>query len=365
MIGYVEYATRHLLLNPKVIASNQVEDYFRVNSLFFDPNIYGRFLAIVLVLIVAWSLWRARTRDVALAGLVCALLFGGLVLTLSQSSFAALLAGLAVLGGLRWNPRRAALAALAGARARRGSVPGRHRPIQLVVGERRDQRALRADQGRRRAGRRRPDRRPGLGLVPARVPARRARLRRARHVGVAHDPDHGPRRAGHRRPRRLPRAAVVRAAAVAARRARRRGARRGRGRLRRARGPHAALRRVPRGSADLGAARRRDGARRDAAACARRAGAAFAAGAGGGLSSRRRELLVIALLAAGAVRRLGARPHLSELRRLLPPGLGARAPGRRQAVAGGLQGADPAPALSLLAALTGALAGSTPIACSC
>ena len=65
-IGYVEYATRHLLLNPKVIASNQLEDYFRVNSLFFDPNIYGRFLAVVLVLLVAWMLWRSRTRDVAL-----------------------------------------------------------------------------------------------------------------------------------------------------------------------------------------------------------------------------------------------------------------------------------------------------------
>ena len=44
-IGFVEYATRHLFLNPKVIASNQFETYFRVNSLFFDPNIYGRFLA--------------------------------------------------------------------------------------------------------------------------------------------------------------------------------------------------------------------------------------------------------------------------------------------------------------------------------
>ena len=51
-IGFVEYATRHLFLNPKVIASNQFEDYFRVNSLFFDPNIYGRFLAIVMV---GWS----------------------------------------------------------------------------------------------------------------------------------------------------------------------------------------------------------------------------------------------------------------------------------------------------------------------
>ncbi len=104
-IGYVEFATRHLLLNPKVIASNQLEDYFRVNSLFFDPNIYGRFLAVVLVLLVAWMLWRLRTRDVALGALVAAFLFGGLVLTLSQSSFAALLVGLAVLGALRWSVR--------------------------------------------------------------------------------------------------------------------------------------------------------------------------------------------------------------------------------------------------------------------
>ncbi len=48
-IGFVEYATRHLLLNPKVITSNQFESYFRVNSLFFDPNIYGRFLALVML----------------------------------------------------------------------------------------------------------------------------------------------------------------------------------------------------------------------------------------------------------------------------------------------------------------------------
>lgn len=112
-IGYVEYATRHLLLNPKVIASNQLEDYFRVNSLFFDPNIYGRFLAIAIVLLAGWMLWRSRTREVALAGLVIAFLFGGLVLTLSQSSFAALLAGLVVLGALRWSVRWAAAVAAA------------------------------------------------------------------------------------------------------------------------------------------------------------------------------------------------------------------------------------------------------------
>jgi O-antigen ligase len=110
-IGFVEYATRHLFLNPKVIASNQLQDYFRVNSLFFDPNIYGRFLAIVMVLVVAWLLWARRARDIAVCVVVLAVLWGGLLLTLSQSSFASLLVGLAVLGGLRWSVRRAVVLA--------------------------------------------------------------------------------------------------------------------------------------------------------------------------------------------------------------------------------------------------------------
>ena len=42
---------------------------------------------------------------VALGAFVTAFLFGGLVLTLSQSSFAALLVGLAVLAALRWSVR--------------------------------------------------------------------------------------------------------------------------------------------------------------------------------------------------------------------------------------------------------------------
>ena len=62
-IGFVEYAKRELLLNPKVISSNQFESYFRVNSLFFDPNIYGRFLATVMLGARPPSLlWCRRTR---------------------------------------------------------------------------------------------------------------------------------------------------------------------------------------------------------------------------------------------------------------------------------------------------------------
>jgi O-antigen ligase len=104
-IGFVEYATRHLFLNPKVIASNQFEDYFRVNSLFFDPNIYGRFLAIVMLGVATVLIWSRSPRNVYGSGVVLAVLLAGLVLTLSQSSFAALLLGLLVLAGARWSPR--------------------------------------------------------------------------------------------------------------------------------------------------------------------------------------------------------------------------------------------------------------------
>ncbi len=106
-IGFVEYAKRELLLNPKVISSNQFESYFRVNSLFFDPNIYGRFLVTVMLGLAAVLLWTRRAALAAGCVVGLLLLWAGLVLTLSQSSFTALLAGLTVLGALRWGARRA------------------------------------------------------------------------------------------------------------------------------------------------------------------------------------------------------------------------------------------------------------------
>ncbi|MEX2196081.1 MAG: O-antigen ligase family protein [Thermoleophilaceae bacterium] len=104
-IGFWEYAARELLWNPKVVASNQFESYFRVNSLFFDPNIYGRFLAIVMIGLAAVLLWGERRRDLLVAAAALAVLWGGLVLTFSQSSFGALLVGLGVLAALRWGAR--------------------------------------------------------------------------------------------------------------------------------------------------------------------------------------------------------------------------------------------------------------------
>ena len=105
-VGFVEYDRKSLFLNPKVVAANQYDNYFRVNSLFFDPNIYGRFLALVMIARddrraveprAAATCWSARA--------VLAWLLAGLVTSFSQSSIAALLLGLAVLAAWRWDVR--------------------------------------------------------------------------------------------------------------------------------------------------------------------------------------------------------------------------------------------------------------------
>jgi O-antigen ligase len=112
-IGFIEYARKELFLNPKVVAANQFDNYFRVNSLFFDPNIYGRFLALVMIAVTTVVLWRERLRDVLIGAAVLAWLLAGLVTSFSQSSIAALLLGLAVLAAYRWDVRRTIYAALA------------------------------------------------------------------------------------------------------------------------------------------------------------------------------------------------------------------------------------------------------------
>jgi O-antigen ligase len=114
-VGFVEYATRHLLWNQKVIESNEFQSYFRVNSLFFDPNIYGRFIAVAMIVLAGVLLWARTRRDVVLTACALAVLWAGIVLSFSQSSFGALLAGLAVLAAFRWDWRPVAAAGAAAA----------------------------------------------------------------------------------------------------------------------------------------------------------------------------------------------------------------------------------------------------------
>lgn len=113
-VAFWEYAVRDLLLSKgDLLASNQLHLYFRVNSLFYDPNIFGRDLALVMVALGAYIAWARSGRLAIAAAAAAGVLLGALALSYSITGFVALVAGLLVVLALRWGLRWAIGAGLA------------------------------------------------------------------------------------------------------------------------------------------------------------------------------------------------------------------------------------------------------------
>jgi len=91
IVGFYQYETRDIFQNPKVITANSYAKFFRVNSVFWDPSIYGRFLVIAMLPSVVLLARRRLRRLTPAAAVVLAVLWLGLLISFSQSSFAALL----------------------------------------------------------------------------------------------------------------------------------------------------------------------------------------------------------------------------------------------------------------------------------
>lgn len=101
-VGLYQSVVRDLSLNKHLQDANQLHLYFRVNSVFRDPNVLGRYLVFAIVAVAAWIAWRRPARE-ALAGFaIAAALLCGLAFTYSQTSFVALIAGLGVLTWFRF-----------------------------------------------------------------------------------------------------------------------------------------------------------------------------------------------------------------------------------------------------------------------
>lgn len=107
-LALFQHATGELLLNKDLKDANELHLYFRVNSLFRDPNVLGRYLAFAIIGLAAWMAWRRPLLEVLAGALAAAVLLLALSLTYSQTSFAALIAGLGVLACFRFGVRGAA-----------------------------------------------------------------------------------------------------------------------------------------------------------------------------------------------------------------------------------------------------------------
>ena len=109
VIGIYQYETRDIFWNPKVQIGNAYAPFYRVNSVFWDPSIYGRFLALAILASLALVLRGAARRIVIAATAAIVVTFAGLVLSFSQSSFVALAVGVGVLAWFTWGHRTLAL----------------------------------------------------------------------------------------------------------------------------------------------------------------------------------------------------------------------------------------------------------------
>ena len=95
-------ATRHVFWNPSVEVSNAYRSFFRVNSLFWDASVYGRFMAVTLVLCCGVAVYRGINIPL---GAAMAFMFVGLYFTYSQSSYFAVAAGVLAVGTGLWSRR--------------------------------------------------------------------------------------------------------------------------------------------------------------------------------------------------------------------------------------------------------------------
>jgi putative inorganic carbon (HCO3(-)) transporter len=115
LIGIVQYATRNVFWNPKVIVDNAYAPsgwFYRVNSVFYDPSIYGRFLVVAILASLAVIFFGAGVAP--WAALVAAVVtWVGLVPSFSQSSFVALGTGIVAALAVLWRRRSVVPIALA------------------------------------------------------------------------------------------------------------------------------------------------------------------------------------------------------------------------------------------------------------
>ena len=95
-------ATHHVFWNPSVEVSNAYRSFFRVNSLFWDASVYGRFMAVTLVLCCGVAVYRGISIPL---GAAMAFMFVGLYFTYSQSSYFAVAAGVLAVGTGLWSRR--------------------------------------------------------------------------------------------------------------------------------------------------------------------------------------------------------------------------------------------------------------------
>jgi O-Antigen ligase len=139
-VGVYQVLTHDIWWNRKLMVSNAFSSFFRANSIFYDPSIFGRYQAVTITLVVAALLFGTVRRPLAAAA-AAALAWAGILTSYSQSAFFALCAAIAAGLVLAFGRRLAWLLLLGAVLVGLGivAVPSvRHSGVNRVTSERSD-----------------------------------------------------------------------------------------------------------------------------------------------------------------------------------------------------------------------------------
>ena len=139
-VGVYQVLAHDIWWNRKLMVSNAFSSFFRANSIFYDPSIFGRYQAVTIALVFGALLF-GTVRQPLVAAVAAALAWVGILTSYSQSAFFALCAAIAAGLVLAFGRRLAWLLLLGAVLVGLGilAVPSvRHSGVNRVTSERSD-----------------------------------------------------------------------------------------------------------------------------------------------------------------------------------------------------------------------------------
>jgi O-antigen ligase len=113
LVALFQYASRDIWWNATLQQANVYSRFFRVNGIFYDPNILGRYLAIGILVCLALAWVRRGRYELAALAVAIGVMTAGLAVTFSRSSALMLMLGVALLAARAVGPWRATLTGIA------------------------------------------------------------------------------------------------------------------------------------------------------------------------------------------------------------------------------------------------------------
>ena len=113
-VALYQFMTSTIWWNTTLQQGNNYNRFFRVNGIFYDPNILGRFLAMAILISLAYLVYSSDRMQAIVVSAAIVVLAACLIVTFSRSSALMLLIGLVMIGAHVFGVRRVALIATLG-----------------------------------------------------------------------------------------------------------------------------------------------------------------------------------------------------------------------------------------------------------